>query len=45
MEEDEVIPHQSVVDSSIIKEILHFSEYDTRLMLLMVQTILKDNVD
>jgi hypothetical protein len=44
-EEDEPSPHQSVVHPSIIKEFLQrFPDYGTRLMLLMVQTALKDNI-
>ncbi|CAF3664871.1 unnamed protein product [Rotaria sordida] len=43
---DEPIVHQSVVHPSIIKEfLLRFSEYGTRLMLLMVQTALKETVN
>ncbi|CAF0778310.1 unnamed protein product [Rotaria sordida] len=43
---DEPIVRQSVVHPSIIKEfLLRFSEYGTRLMLLMVQTALKETVN
>lgn len=44
--DDEPTPHQSVVHPSIIKEFLQrFPEYGTRLMLLMVQTSLKDTIN
>jgi len=45
-EDDEPIPHQSIVHPSIIKEfLLRFPEYGTRLMLLMVETGLKENIN
>ncbi|CAF2670200.1 unnamed protein product [Rotaria sp. Silwood2] len=43
---DELVVHQSVVHPSIIKEfLLRFPEYGTRLMLLMVQTALKETIN
>jgi hypothetical protein len=43
---DELVPHQPVVHPSIIKEfLLRFPEYGTRLMLLMVQTALKETIN
>ncbi|UJR28958.1 hypothetical protein I4U23_010175 [Adineta vaga] len=45
-EEEELSPHQSVVHPSIIKEfLLRFPEYGSRLMLSMVQTTLKENIN
>ncbi|CAF3705696.1 unnamed protein product [Adineta steineri] len=43
---DELSANQSVVHPSIIKEfLLRFPEYGTRLMLLMVQTAMKENIN
>ncbi|CAF3532159.1 unnamed protein product [Rotaria sp. Silwood1] len=43
---DESMIHQAVVHPSIIKEfLLRFPEYGTRLMLLMVQTALKETIN
>ncbi|CAF3323383.1 unnamed protein product [Rotaria socialis] len=45
-DDDEPAAHQSVVHPTIIKEFfLRFPEYGTRLMLLMVQTALKETVN
>ncbi|CAF1231189.1 unnamed protein product [Adineta ricciae] len=45
-EDEELTPHQSVVHPSIIKEfLLRFPEYGGRLMVSMVRTTLKENIN
>lgn len=45
-DDNESMTEQSVVHPNIIKEfLLRFPEYGTRLMLLMVQTGLKENIN